>query len=127
MLAVALLVPMILWVVPRQGALGAAWVWIGLNAGYIVLNVGLMHRRLLTAEKWRWYGQRRRCCRAWARRWRCCSVRISSRWITASRGVWLAYLCGAYLAALSACALTIRDYRMRMIRLIVSGRRVVNP
>lgn len=55
--AVAVLVPAILWTVPRYGALGAAWVWVALNAGYLVFNIYFMHRRLLTTEKWRWYGQ----------------------------------------------------------------------
>jgi O-antigen/teichoic acid export membrane protein len=55
--AVAVLVPAILWVVPEYGALGAAWVWVGLNAGYLIFAVYFMHRRLLPTEKWRWYLQ----------------------------------------------------------------------
>lgn len=53
--AVALLVPAIFWIVPRHGALGAAAAWIGLNAGYVLIAIHLMHGRLLPAEKWRWY------------------------------------------------------------------------
>jgi O-antigen/teichoic acid export membrane protein len=53
--AVVLLVPAILWVVPRYGAVGAAWVWIALNAGYLLAGIPLMHRRLLPTEKWHWY------------------------------------------------------------------------
>ena len=124
--AVLLLVPMILWVVPRYGALGAAWVWIGLNAGYIVLNVGLMHRRLLAAEKWRWYGRDALLPSLGA----AMAMLLADEFKpadTASRGVWLAYLCGAYLAALGASALTIRDYRTRLVGLFVSDRRAVAP
>jgi O-antigen/teichoic acid export membrane protein len=55
--AVAILVPAILWVVPRYGAIGAAWIWVALNAGYLLFAVYFMHRRLLPGEKWRWYGQ----------------------------------------------------------------------
>jgi O-antigen/teichoic acid export membrane protein len=55
--AVALLIPAILWVAPRYGAIGAAWVWVTLNTGYAVFAVSLMHRRLLRGEKWRWYRQ----------------------------------------------------------------------
>lgn len=55
--AVSLLVPAILWVVPAYGAIGAAWVWVTLNAGYLMFDIPLMHRRLLRAEKWRWYRQ----------------------------------------------------------------------
>jgi O-antigen/teichoic acid export membrane protein len=53
--SVLLIVPAILWVVPRFGPEGAAWVWISLNAGYILIAVQFMHRRILTKEKWRWY------------------------------------------------------------------------
>ncbi len=56
-LAVCLMVPAILWVVPAYGAIGAARVWVTLNAGYLVLAIPLMHRRLLPAEKWNWYRQ----------------------------------------------------------------------
>jgi O-antigen/teichoic acid export membrane protein len=56
-IAVAILVPAILWVVPLYGALGAAWAWVVLNAGYLVFEIHFMHRRLLDGEKWRWYRQ----------------------------------------------------------------------
>jgi len=123
-LAVALVVPMILWIVPRHGALGAAWVWIGLNAGYIVLNVGLMHRRLLAAEKWRWYGRDVLLPTLGA----AIAMLLAHEFKpsdTANRGVWLAYLCVAYLAALGVSTLTIRDYRMRMIGLLLPRSRPV--
>ena len=54
--AVCCIVPAILWAVPRFGAIGAAWAWLGLNAGYVLIGVHFMHRRLLPGEKWRWYG-----------------------------------------------------------------------
>ena len=56
--AVCLLVPAIFWVVPAYGAIGAARVWVVLNAGYLLFAIPLMHRRLLLpADKWRWYRQ----------------------------------------------------------------------
>jgi O-antigen/teichoic acid export membrane protein len=55
--AVALLVPMLFLVVPRYGGIGAAWVWVGLNAGYLLFGIYFMHLRLLPSEKWRWYGR----------------------------------------------------------------------
>lgn len=55
--AVAVLIPTILWIVPTYGAIGAAWVWVALNAGYVVFAVYFMHRRLMQTEKWRWYRQ----------------------------------------------------------------------
>lgn len=53
--AVAILIPVLFWAVPRYGAIGAAWVWICVNAGYIFLAVHFMYRRLLPKEKKAWY------------------------------------------------------------------------
>lgn len=55
LVAVAVLVPAILWVTPRYGAIGAAWVWVLLNAGYVLVGIHFMYRRLLPGEKWTWY------------------------------------------------------------------------
>jgi O-antigen/teichoic acid export membrane protein len=55
LVAVAVLVPAILWVTPRYGAIGAAWVWVLLNAGYVLIGIHFMYRRLLPGEKWTWY------------------------------------------------------------------------
>lgn len=54
--AVLFLVPLLLILVPRYGAIGAAWVWLCLNLGYIVFTIQLMHRRILQGEMLRWYG-----------------------------------------------------------------------
>jgi O-antigen/teichoic acid export membrane protein len=56
-IAVSILVPAILWVVPHYGAIGAAWIWVTLNASYLVFSIYFFHRRLLPTEKWRWYRQ----------------------------------------------------------------------
>lgn len=53
--AVLVIVPAILWVTPRYGSLGAAAVWVTLNAGYLVIGVQFMYRRVLSDEKRRWY------------------------------------------------------------------------
>jgi O-antigen/teichoic acid export membrane protein len=53
--AVAVVVPAILLVTPRYGAEGAAWVWCGLNVGYLIFSMHFMFRRILRHEKWRWY------------------------------------------------------------------------
>lgn len=55
--AVAALVPLLLIVVPVYGGRGAAVVWIILNLGYLLVQVPLLHRRILRGEMWRWYGQ----------------------------------------------------------------------
>lgn len=54
-IAVVLLVPAIVWLAPIYGAVGAAWIWVALNAGYLLLGIRFMYRRLLTREMGRWY------------------------------------------------------------------------
>lgn len=53
--AVAIIIPAVLWAVPKYGAIGAAWVWVILNTGYVLIGVHFMYRRLLPEQKWRWY------------------------------------------------------------------------
>lgn len=55
--AVVVLVPALFWVVPHYGTVGAAWVWVSLNASYVFIGIHFMYRRILGAEKWRWYRQ----------------------------------------------------------------------
>ncbi|OFE11754.1 polysaccharide biosynthesis protein [Pseudohongiella acticola] len=55
LVSVIFIVPAILWVTPLYGAEGAAWIWVCLNAGYLLIGIHLMYRRILTEEKWRWY------------------------------------------------------------------------
>lgn len=55
LIAVCVLVPAILAVTPRYGAVGAAWIWVFLNAGYVALGVQYLHRHVAPNEKWRWY------------------------------------------------------------------------
>ena len=52
-----MLVPALLWVVPKYGAIGAAWIWVSLNAGGLIFSGHLMFRRLLPTEKRRWYSR----------------------------------------------------------------------
>lgn len=53
--AVAVLVPALLYVVPRWGAIGAAWVWLTLNACYVLISAQFMYLRILPRAKWQWY------------------------------------------------------------------------
>lgn len=55
--AVIFVIPAIFVVTPRYGAAGAAWVWVALNTGYVLISVQFMYRRILQAEKWHWYVQ----------------------------------------------------------------------
>lgn len=54
-ISIILLLPTLFYVIPIYGAIGAAWVWVALNAGYVLVSVQVMHRVLLTTEKWSWY------------------------------------------------------------------------
>jgi O-antigen/teichoic acid export membrane protein len=56
-IAVILLVPLTIYMAIYYGAVGAAGVWLILNIGYVLLEIPLMHRRILREEKWRWYLQ----------------------------------------------------------------------
>jgi O-antigen/teichoic acid export membrane protein len=55
--SVFILVPLLFWAANRYGAVGAAWIWILLNAGYVLFGIQAMHLRLLRSEKLRWYVQ----------------------------------------------------------------------
>jgi O-antigen/teichoic acid export membrane protein len=54
-IAVVLLVPLLIWITNRYGAVGAACIWPLLNAGYVLFGIQAMHTRLLPSEKIRWY------------------------------------------------------------------------
>jgi O-antigen/teichoic acid export membrane protein len=53
--AIGFLLPATIVLASRYGAVGAAIVWVVLNAGYATIGVGIMHRRLLRGELRRWY------------------------------------------------------------------------
>jgi O-antigen/teichoic acid export membrane protein len=55
--AVLIIVPAILWATPQYGAEGAAWAWVTLNAGYVLIVSYYMFRRVLCADRWRWITQ----------------------------------------------------------------------
>ncbi|HAF00053.1 MAG TPA: polysaccharide biosynthesis protein [Methylophilaceae bacterium] len=55
LLAVGVFVPALFWIVPTYGALGASWVWVILNACYVLFTIHNMHQKLLVFEKWTWY------------------------------------------------------------------------
>lgn len=54
-LAVVIVVPGVIFMAGRYGAVGAAYVWLFLNIGYVLLEIPIMHLKLLRTEKWRWY------------------------------------------------------------------------
>lgn len=54
-ITVIILIPIIIFIVPKYGSVGAAWIWVALNASYVLLLIQFMHHRLIPQEKWRWY------------------------------------------------------------------------
>ena len=55
LISTILLVPLMIFMVKTYGAIGAPIVWIILNAGYLVIMIPLMHKRILTSEMKQWY------------------------------------------------------------------------
>jgi len=55
LVSVVLLIPLMVVFTKWYGAVGAASIWVILNCGYFLFGPPIMHRRLLPAEKWRWY------------------------------------------------------------------------
>lgn len=53
--AVSIVIPAILIVAPRYGALGAACIWCALTFSNLLVSAQLMFRRILHGEKWAWY------------------------------------------------------------------------
>lgn len=53
--AVTAYVPLTYLLARQFGAIGAAWAWLALTAGYLLIEVPVMHRRLLPGAQWRWY------------------------------------------------------------------------
>lgn len=54
-IAVTIIIPAFLIFVPRYGVMAAAWIWVGINTGYILFAVPAMHMKILRKEKWKWY------------------------------------------------------------------------
>jgi O-antigen/teichoic acid export membrane protein len=54
-ISVVVLIPLLVVATSYYGAVGAAAVWIALNSGYVLIQLQIMHRRLLKGEQWRWY------------------------------------------------------------------------
>lgn len=53
--AIIILIPLLFLLIPCLGAVGGAITWVLLNAGYILFEIPLMHRRLIHCEMRRWY------------------------------------------------------------------------
>jgi hypothetical protein len=54
LLAVLIIVPLLVYITPIYGALGASTVWLIFNAGYLIIGSFFMYRKLLMTERWKW-------------------------------------------------------------------------
>jgi len=54
-IAVIILVPLIIILTMRYGALGASSAWLMLNIGYVIFEIPVMHNKILRTEIWHWY------------------------------------------------------------------------
>lgn len=55
LVSVILLVPTTIFLTLNYGAIGAAFAWVILNIGYLLIEIPLMHKRILKGEMWQWY------------------------------------------------------------------------
>lgn len=55
LVAIALIVPAIFWSVPRFGAEGAAWAWLCLTAGYVLVSMHVFFARFTHVGRTQWY------------------------------------------------------------------------
>jgi O-antigen/teichoic acid export membrane protein len=55
LVAIAVLVPLVFAFANFYGAIGAAYAWLILNVGHMLVTQQILHRRLLPKEKVRWY------------------------------------------------------------------------
>lgn len=53
--SIIILIPSMIWLTKMYGALGACFVWLILNAAYVLGMIQLMHKRVLPNEKLAWY------------------------------------------------------------------------
>jgi O-antigen/teichoic acid export membrane protein len=54
-IAIIVFVPLAVFLAFRYGGIGAALVWMILNSSYVLIELPIMHHRLLRGEMWRWY------------------------------------------------------------------------
>lgn len=53
-IACIILVPLLFWWTDRYGALGAAFVWLTVNAGYVLFSLPVFHAFYMKGELWSW-------------------------------------------------------------------------
>jgi O-antigen/teichoic acid export membrane protein len=54
-IASVILVPLLFWWTGKYGAIGASFVWLSVNVGYVLITIPVFHRRFLKGELLNWY------------------------------------------------------------------------
>ncbi|HET6993725.1 MAG TPA: oligosaccharide flippase family protein, partial [Chitinophagaceae bacterium] len=54
-IASVILVPLLFWWTGKYGAIGACFVWLSINIGYVLISLPLFYHRYLKGEMGRWY------------------------------------------------------------------------
>jgi O-antigen/teichoic acid export membrane protein len=54
-IASIILVPLLFWWTSKYGAIGASFVWLAVNAGYILISIPLFHKYFLKGQLGNWY------------------------------------------------------------------------
>jgi O-antigen/teichoic acid export membrane protein len=54
-IASIILVPLLFWWATKYGALGASYVWLSVNAGYVLISIPIFHRLYMKQELGNWY------------------------------------------------------------------------
>ncbi len=57
LVALILGIPFCIWAVGNYGIIGAAFLWLAINLGFVVIAIPLMHRRFMRGEMGKWYLQ----------------------------------------------------------------------
>jgi len=57
LVSVIAIIPLIIYMTKFYGAIGAAFVWGFLNAATVLIEIPVMHKRLLPGNAWKWYLQ----------------------------------------------------------------------
>ncbi len=116
LVAVLVVVPAIVLLVPIYGSQAAAWIWVALNTAYVLVAIRFMHERILPGELHRWYREDIAAPLAGA---------IAVAWLVAlmvpapgaSRLLWAAYLAVVGGAAWVATLMLASQLRGRVLAL----------
>ncbi len=114
LISIVLLAPLVTILTKLYGLPGASAVWLLLNMGYVLVQVQIMHRRLLPEEKWRWYVED-------VGKPLVCAVLIAGvgRWLSpdnVSPPTTLLYMLAIWLLSVLAVLLVTREFRCRLAR-----------